>query len=71
MGSNPLSGGVSGAVNTTKIESLAGAVLITDAEWKAWLSRLKDCENNEERLAILDKEKAPFLFIIMKPAPSI
>jgi hypothetical protein len=36
--------------------------LISESAWNSLLARLKACENNEQRLSILDKEKAPFLF---------
>lgn len=59
MGCNPLQGGATGV---KKIHTLAGASLISESAWNSLLVRLKACEKNEERLTILEKEKAPFLF---------
>ena len=59
MGSNPLQGG---AAAVKKINTLAGASLISEGAWNSLLARLKACEKNEDRLAILEKEKGPFLF---------
>jgi hypothetical protein len=66
MGFNPLAAGT-GAANvvaagSSKVGSLAGASLIADAPWAALLARLKGIEANEERLAVLEKEKVPYLF---------
>ena len=61
MGQNPLSGGVASA--TKKLgDNLSGCILISEIQWKSLLDRLKACENNDDRLAILDREKLPFLF---------
>ena len=61
MGQNPLSGGVASA--TKKLgDNLSGCVLISEIQWKTLLDRLKSCENNDDRLAMLDREKLPFLF---------
>ena len=61
MGQNPLSGGA--ASPTKKLgDNLSGCVLISEIQWNGLLDRLKACENNDDRLAILDREKVPFLF---------
>ena len=60
-GQNPLSGGA--ASPTKKLgDNLSGCVLISEIQWNGLLDRLKACENNDDRLAILDREKVPFLF---------
>ena len=60
MGYNPLSSGAQERL--PKVGSLAGAALIPDAQWASLLARLKGVEANEERLAVLEKEKVPYMF---------
>ena len=58
-----MSSGASAVPNaSSKVGQLAGAVPITDAQWKALFARLTECNDNEERLALLDREKMSYLF---------
>ena len=63
-GLNPLGKKVekNGSKNGNTSNLLGGASLIDTAQWKALLARQQSCDNNDDRITQLEKEKIPYLF---------
>ena len=78
-GVNPLdTGSTSPLASVSFIDgTISGAILITDSEYSSLLDKFSTCVNNDERLATLEKDKAPYLFTsahlmaLMEITPSV